>query len=79
MGKEKARELIAELRMLMPKTDMRSLERAEEILEWFNDHPDDKEANEVFLEYMNTHGVDDIELGVKNMRKQIIADQLEGK
>lgn len=79
MGKEKARELIAELRMLMPKTDMRSLERAEEILEWLNDHPDDKEANEVFLEYMNTHGVDDIELGVKNMRKQIIADQLEGK
>lgn len=78
MGKEKARELIAELRMLMPKTDMRSLERAKEISEWFKDHPDDKEANEVFLEYMNTHGVDDIELGVKNMRKQIIADQLEG-
>ena len=78
MGKEKAKELIAELRTLAPKTDMHSLERANEIVEWFKNHPEDKEAGQVFLEYMNTHGVDDMELGVRNMRRQIIAEQLEG-
>lgn len=78
MGKKMAEELIAELRELMPKTDMKSLKRANEIAEWFKNHPEDKEANEVFLEYMNTNGVDDIELGVRNMRKQVIAEQLEG-
>ena len=78
MGKKKAMELIEELRTLMPKTDIKSLKRANEIAEWFKDHPDDKEAGQVFLEYMNTHGVDDIELGVENMRKKIIADQIKG-
>ena len=79
MGKKMAEELIAELRELMPKTDMKSLKRANEIAEWFKNHPEDKEANEVFLGYMNTHGVDDIELGVRNMRKQVIAEQLESR
>ncbi len=78
MEQKNAEELIAELRALLQKTDFTSMMRANEIMDWLDEHSDDEEVGRIYYDYVETYGIADLELNIENIRKQMIADQTEG-
>ncbi len=77
MEKKKAEELISELSVLAKKTDIASMERAIEIVNWFGEHSDNDDVKRMFTDYVESKGISDMEIGAENLRKQIIAEQMD--
>ncbi|MCR5578737.1 MAG: DUF5053 domain-containing protein [Prevotella sp.] len=53
------------------------MERAIEIVNWFGEHSDNDDVKRMFTDYVESKGISDMEIGAENLRKQIIAEQMD--